>query len=97
LDIEPVHDLLDAGQNLTGKFQLAESQCPSASRCAEPAKEKTQQLPQGVDAKAAGHYRIAFEMAGKEPEVRFDLQLGADDAFAMGAAGFGDLGDAVEH
>src|SRR4029453_13120948 len=23
LDIEPVHDLLDAGQNLTGEFQLA--------------------------------------------------------------------------
>src|SRR3546814_4418258 len=41
--------------------------------------------------------RIALEMAAEEPEVRLDVHLGDDMAFAMLATVFGNLGDAIEH
>ena len=50
-----------------------------------------------VEAEAARHDRIADEMAGEEPQVRLDVEFGADEALAEGAAGLADLGDAVEH
>ena len=34
---------------------------------------------------------------GKEPEVRLEVEHGAHQPFAVFAAGFRDLGDAVEH
>ena len=36
-------------------------------------------------------------MAGKEPQVRLELEHGANQALAVFAAGFRDLGDAIEH
>ena len=50
-----------------------------------------------VEAEAARHDRIADEMAGEEPEVRLDVEFGADEALVEFAAGLADLGDAVEH
>ena len=64
---------------------------------AEPAEEEADHLPQRVEAEAARHHRVALEMAGEEPEVRLHLELGADQALAVLAAGLRDLGDAVEH
>ena len=46
---------------------------------------------------AARHHRIALEVAGEEPEVGLDVELGHDLALAVLAAGVGDLHDAVEH
>jgi hypothetical protein len=54
-------------------------------------------LPQRIEAEAAGHDRIALEMAGKEPEIGLELEHSADQAFAVFAPGFGDLRDAIEH
>jgi hypothetical protein len=36
-------------------------------------------------------------MAAKEPKVRFDVELSADQASAVFPAGLGDFADAVEH
>src|SRR5690606_459397 len=48
-------------------------------------------------AEAAGHDRVADEVAGEEPQVRPDVELGADEALVEGAAFLADRGDAVEH
>jgi hypothetical protein len=37
---------------------------------AEPAEVEAGQLPHAVEAEAAGHHRIALEVAREEPEVR---------------------------
>src|SRR5215468_6142233 len=84
LDVDAVDHVLDGGQNLAGEFQFAQSERASLAGCAQPAQ-------------AAGHDRIALEMAGEEPKVRLELEHGADQALAILAAGFRDLGDAVEH
>ena len=97
LDVDAVDDLLDGRQHLAGEFQLAEPERPSPARRAEPAEEEAEQLPQRIEAQAARHDRIAFEMAGEEPEVGLEIEHGAHQAFAVFAAGLGDLGDAVEH
>ncbi len=54
-------------------------------------------MPQRIEAEAAGHHRVAFEVAEEEPEVRLHIELGADDALAVLAALLGNFGDAVEH
>ena len=64
---------------------------------AEPAEEEAEQLPQRIEAEAAGHHRIALEVAGEEPEVGLEIEHGAHQALAVFAAGFRDLGNAVEH
>src|SRR5690606_29805009 len=45
----------------------------------------------------AGHDRIAFEMAAKEPEVRIDIQLGDQFALAVLATHLADMNDAIDH
>ena len=55
------------------------------------------QLPQRVQAQAARHHRIAFEMTFEEPEVGMNVEFGDDLAFAVRPAIVVDGGDAVEH
>ncbi|MNP59410.1 hypothetical protein D3C76_1544050 [compost metagenome] len=62
-----------------------------------PAEEEADQLPHGVQAQAARHDRIAFEVASEEPQVRIDIQLGDQFTFAVLAAFFADMGDAIDH
>src|SRR4029450_10126911 len=64
-DVDAVDPLLDGGQDLTGKFQLAQPECASPARRSEPAQEEAEQLPQRIKAQAARHDRIAFEGGGK--------------------------------
>ena len=45
---------------------------------AEPAEKEAEQLPQRVEPEAAGHDRIALEVAGEEPEVGLHVELGDD-------------------
>src|SRR5215467_2662511 len=97
LDVDAVDHVLDRGQNLAGEFQFAQSERASLAGCAHPAQEKAEQLPERIEAQAAGHDRIALEVAGEEPQVRLELEHGAHQALAVLAAGFRDLGDAVEH
>src|SRR5690606_37320016 len=51
----------------------------------------------GIEAQAARHDRVPFEMAGKEPEIRIDIQLSNQLALAVLAADFADMNDAVDH
>ena len=37
---------------------------------------EAEHLPEGVEAEAARHHRVALEMAGEEPEVGPDIELG---------------------
>src|SRR5262249_33017834 len=46
---------------------------------------------------AARHDRVALEMAGEEPEIRFQVEGGARQAPAVLPAGLRDLRDPVEH
>src|SRR6516164_734477 len=85
LDVDAVDHVLDRGQNLAGEFQFAQSERASLAGCAHPAQEK------------AEHDRIALKVAGEEPQVRLELEHGAHQALAVLAAGFRDLGYAVEH
>jgi hypothetical protein len=48
-------------------------------------------------AETARHDRVALEMAGEEPEIGTHVELGADHALAVRAAGLRDFGDPVEH
>src|SRR5208282_208742 len=64
---------------------------------AEPTEEETEQLPQRIEPEAAGHHRIALEVAGEEPQVGLEIEHRANQAFAVLAADCRDFGDAVEH
>src|SRR5215831_9983820 len=97
LDVDAVDHVLDRGKNLAGEFEFTQSERAPLTGGAQPAQEEAEQLPERIEAEAAGHDRIALEMAGEEPQVRLELEHGADQAFAVFAAGFRDLGDAVEH
>jgi hypothetical protein len=76
---------------------IADAQRPAAAGCAAPAQEEAHELPHGVQAQAAGHHRVALEVALEEPKRRVDVELGLDVALAELAAFRGDLRDAVEH
>src|ERR671921_228589 len=77
LDVDPVDHPLHGGENLVGELHLAHAQGPAPARVAEPAEEEAAHLPEGVEPEAARHHRIALEVAGEEPEVRPDIELGA--------------------
>ena len=85
------------GRTMPENFSFAERQRPAAAGLAEPAQEEAQHLPQRIEAEAAGHHRIALEMASEEPEVRLDVEFGAHLPLAVLAALVADRGDAVEH
>jgi hypothetical protein len=52
-----------------------DSACPAF--LAEPAEVEAGELPHAVKAQAAGHHRIALEVAREEPEIRRDVEFGA--------------------
>src|SRR6266511_3510453 len=70
LEIDDVFDSSDAGQHHSGEFHIADSEGAPLSGSAEPTEKEAQHLPQGIDAEAARHDRIAEEMATEKPEVR---------------------------
>src|SRR5690606_7998250 len=76
---------------------LADAEGTAAAWQAEAAQEEADQLPESVEAQAAGHHRIALEVAGEEPEVGLDVELRDDLALLEGAALFADMRDAIEH
>src|SRR3546814_3916401 len=82
-------DHLDRRRHHVGELHLADAQSAAAAGRAEPAEKEADELPEGVETEAARHYRISLEMAAEEPEVRLDVHLGDDMAFAMLATVFG--------
>ena len=92
-----VGNLFRLRQHLAEELDFARAQGTTAARQALPAEEETDQLPHGVEAQAARHHRIAFEMAGEEPQVRVDIQLGDQFTFAVLATLGADVGDAINH
>src|SRR5262249_17966927 len=97
LDVDAVDDLLDVGEDRRRDLDLAEPERPPLAGRAQPTKEETEHLPQGIEAEAAGHDRIALKVAGKEPKVWFKVEHCPYQALAVFAAFFRDFGDAVEH
>src|SRR5580704_1665644 len=97
LDVDAVDELLDGWHDHPGELDLAEAERAATPFGARPAQKEADELPQGVEAEASRHHRIALEMAGKEPQVRLHLELGAGKAAAMLAAVVGYLADAIEH
>src|SRR3546814_7110081 len=97
LEVEVVADHRARRRHHVGELHLADAQSAAAAGRAEPAEKEADELPEGVETEAARHYRISLEMAAEEPEVRLDVHLGDDMAFAMLATVFGNLGDAIEH
>src|SRR5215470_14949365 len=93
LDIGLINDFAGMRQHLPGKFQIAQAQRPAAALAADPAEVKTDHLPQRVQPKAARHDRVILEMAAEKPEVRFHVELGADQALAVLAAAVANLAD----
>src|SRR5690606_17896117 len=96
LDVDAVMHELRLGQDLTRELELTEPECPAGARCARPAQVEPEHLPQRVQAQAARHDGIAFEMAIEKPEVWSDVELGPDKTLVEGTARAGDLGDPVE-
>ena len=82
--------LLDGRQHHAGEFDLADAERAALAGRAHPAEEEAEHLPEGIEAEAARHHRIAVEMAGEEPEVRLDVEFGHDLALAVLAARLGD-------
>src|SRR3546814_978322 len=76
---------------------LFRSQRAPAPGFAQPGQVETGELPHRVHAQAAGHHRIALEVAIEEPQVRTYVHLGADLALAERAALAGNAFDTVEH
>ena len=62
-----------------------------------PDQVETDELPERVEAEAARHDRITLEVAIEEPEVRLDIEFGAQFALVVGAAVGRNMGDAIEH
>src|SRR6202008_4124033 len=97
LDVDAVHDVLHRRQNLARELDLAHAERAALAGAADPTEEEAEQLPQRVEPQAARHHRVALEMAREKPEVRLEIEHRAHQAFAVLAANFGNLGDAVEH
>src|SRR5690606_4512965 len=96
-DVDLVGDLGGGRQHLAEELHLAAAQGAAATGRAQPGEVEANQLPHGVQAQAAGHHRITDEVALEEPQVRVDVEFGADEALAVLAAVIVDLDDAVEH
>src|SRR6185312_8877433 len=97
LDVDAIFDQLDIVGDLTGELDVAAAEGAAAAGRAAPAEEEPGHLPQRVEAEAAGHHWIAHEVAFEEPQIGADIELGADLAAMVRAAGVVDLGDAIEH
>src|SRR5262245_27186706 len=74
LDVDPVDHVLDRGNHLPGELELAQSERAALAGGAQPAQEEAEQLPQRIQAEAAGHDRITLEMTGEKPEIRLEIE-----------------------
>ena len=97
LQINPVSSQFVIRRDLSSEFDFTRTECTTAARATQPAEVETDQLPQGVKTKAAWHDRIGFEMAFKEPQVRFDVEFGNYLPLPVGTTFSTDMDDAVEH
>src|SRR5690554_2476404 len=77
-DVDLIGDQFGVRQYLPGELDLAHAQRAPAAGFAEPGKVEAAQLPHRIHAQAAGHDRIALEVAFEEPQVRSDLEFGTD-------------------
>src|SRR5450759_1386655 len=83
LEVDAIDDLFHRRQHLPGKLDLAQTERAAFARRAQPAEEKSDHLPQCIEAETARHHRIALEVAEEEPEVRFNVELGTDQALSL--------------
>src|SRR5690606_28678885 len=97
LEIDAIFDQPSFWRDHAGELDFARGDRPALAWLAKPAKKEPRHLPQRIEAEATGHDRIADEVAGKEPEVRMDIELGPDEALTELPALFAHLGYPVEH
>src|SRR5579863_6378614 len=84
--VDLVGDQLDVVGHLAAELHHAAANRPAAALAADPAEVEADQLPQRIQAQAAGHHRIAEEMAVEEPEAGIDVEFGLDVAQPVLAA-----------
>src|SRR6185437_4981536 len=96
-DVDLVAHQLRGRLHLAGKLHVAHAQRTAGTGLAQPWQEEATELPHRIQAQAAGHHRIADEVATEKPQVRTDIQLGMDQTLAVGTALLRDPRDAVEH
>src|SRR3546814_18149257 len=84
-------------QHLAAELDLSHAQRAPAPGFAQPGQVETGELPHRVHAQAAGHHRIALEVAIEEPQVRTYVHLGAALALAERAPLAGNACDTVGH
>src|SRR5690349_22672041 len=97
LHVHMIGQFLDGRHDHAGELDFAHPEGAAAARRLHPAEEEARHLPQRVETEAPRHHRVALEVAGEEPQVRLDVELGHDLALAVLAALVVDLDDAVEH
>ena len=68
-EMDTVGDFLRGRQNLTGEFHFAYAQRTAFTFTAKASQIEANQLPHGIEAQAARHYRIANKVATEEPQV----------------------------
>src|SRR5690606_28344662 len=86
LELDPVLKFFHRWHDLAGELDLADTERTAAAFSAGPAEKETHELPKAVEAEAARHYRVAFEVALEKPEVRLHVEFGADIALTVLAA-----------
>src|SRR5947207_4730370 len=64
LQMHVISELLDGRHDHACELDLADAQRPAAARRPLPAEEEAERLPERVQRQAAGHHRVALEMAG---------------------------------
>src|SRR5262245_61977141 len=97
LDVDAVGHPLNRREHLAREFEFTQPERASPTGRAQPAQEEAKQLPKRIKTKAAGHHRIALEVAWEEPQVRLKVEHGTNQALAVLAPGFCDLRNAIEH
>src|SRR3989344_1707309 len=77
LDVDFVGDELHVRAHFARELDLARTQRTAPAGQLQPGQVKTDELPHGIEPQAAGHDRVALKVAGKEPQVGFDIELDA--------------------
>ena len=86
LHLDLVADELVCRQDLAGELYLTDGQRAAAAFTAGPSEEEADKLPERIHAKASRHHRIAFEMAGEEPQVGFQVEFRNNMSLAVRSA-----------
>src|SRR6056297_11616 len=96
-EIDVVGEHLAVGAHHAGELHLAHAERVAAPLPAAPAEVEAGELPEAIEAKAAGHDRVAGEVTLKKPQVGLNVELRHDMALAVLAAIARDIGDPVHH